>query len=196
MATNHPISVCKIYAFGSSIGLYHFAEYMYKLCYQHINEPDLSWNDFQINHSSAYIIAMMVCLAEFSLRRWYLSGIEVNEPGYLAIVFGFIESSSFSRVVTGVGATMIIFGQYFRIGSMFHAGSNFNHLVQTKKQQGHQLVKTGPYAWVRHPSYFGWFYWAIGTQMLLSNFFILPLWFFAAWTFFSDRIPYEEHHLI
>ena len=57
-------------------------------------------------------------------------------------------------------------------------------------------MTTGPYAWVRHPSYFGWFYWAIGTQMLLSNFFILPLWFFAAWTFFSDRIPYEEHHLI
>ena len=64
---------------------------MYKLCYQHINEPDLSWHDFQIDHSSAYIIAMAVCLTEFSLRRWYLSGVDTNNMGYIAIIFSFIE---------------------------------------------------------------------------------------------------------
>lgn len=57
-------------------------------------------------------------------------------------------------------------------------------------------MKTGPYYWSRHPSYFGWFYWAIGTQLLMSNYVCLPLWIFAAWTFFNDRIPTEEYYLV
>lgn len=31
---------------------------------------------------------------------------------------------------------------------------------------------------------------------MLSNWFCFPLWVLAAFTFFQDRIPYEEYHLI
>ena len=33
------------------------------------------------------------------------------------------------------------------------------------REDGHYLVKSGVYAWFRHPSYVGWFYWSIATQV-------------------------------
>jgi protein-S-isoprenylcysteine O-methyltransferase len=49
---------------------------------------------------------------------------------------------------------------------------------------------------VRHPSYFGWFLWALGTQLLLNNPICFVLWFFAAVTFFKDRVDVEEFYLL
>jgi len=79
---------------------------------------------------------------------------------------------------------------------MFHAKSNFNHLVQYSKHPDHKLVTTGPYYWFRHPSYFGWFMWAVGTQAILSNFICFFLWFYASIQFFYDRVDVEEYYLL
>jgi len=51
------------------------------------------------------------------------------------------------------------------------------------------------YAYFRHPSYFGWSAWALGTQLVLSNPVSLVLYAFAAHSFFYDRIPKEEYKL-
>ena len=94
---------------------------------------------------------------------------------------------------------------------MIHAATSFSHHVAYRKLDSHTLVTTGVYAyvwhhhydrpefsqltgvltfvrWFRHPSYAGFFYWALGTQLLLQN----PgnFIFFAAvlWKFFYDRI--------
>lgn len=40
--------------------------------------------------------------------------------------------------------------------------------VAYKKLPSHQLVKTGIYAWSRHPSYAGFVWWALGTQVGLT----------------------------
>lgn len=37
--------------------------------------------------------------------------------------------------------------------------------VAFNKLKEHQLVKTGIYAWSRHPSYAGFVWWALGTQV-------------------------------
>jgi len=95
-----------------------------------------------------------------------------------------------------MGIFSVLIGHFFRIGSMFHAKSNFNHLVQYEKVEGHQLVTTGPYAFSRHPSYFGWFLWSTGTQLVLSNPICYMLWFFACYMFFSERIDEEEYFLV
>ena len=49
---------------------------------------------------------------------------------------------------------------------------------------------------MRHPSYFGWFYWAIGTQLMLCNPVCTVVYALAAWRFFSMRVPFEEYHLL
>jgi protein-S-isoprenylcysteine O-methyltransferase len=79
---------------------------------------------------------------------------------------------------------------------MFYAAANFNNIVQTEKVEGHSLVKTGPYSISRHPSYFGWFLWSTGTQLVLSNPICYFLWFLACYLFFSERIEDEEKYLI
>ena len=101
-----------------------------------------------------------------------------------------------SRVLSWVGVAMVVVGHAFRVGSMFHCAENFNHRVQTTKADNHKLVTTGPYRYVRHPSYFGWSMWATGTQLVLSNYISFFLWFYASYSFFKKRIPHEEYHLV
>lgn len=79
---------------------------------------------------------------------------------------------------------------------MHTAGHSFSHIVKTKKESDHVLVKTGVYSWSRHPSYLGFFWWAIGTQLLLLNPVSLVIFIFVLWKFFSDRIRVEEEYLI
>ena len=60
-----PSNYSKLGIFISSLGLYHFMEYMYKAEYHHI---DLNWHDFQIDHSKAYGVAMLPCMIEYGLK--------------------------------------------------------------------------------------------------------------------------------
>jgi len=62
-----------------------------------------------------------------------------------------------------IGVIFIVLGHFIRIGAMFTARKSFHHMVQEKKASTHTLVTTGVYAYFRHPSYFGWTVWALGT---------------------------------
>lgn len=64
-----------------------------------------------------------------------------------------------------VGLIMVLCGDCLRKSAMLTAGSNFNHIVQNEKAHSHVLVTNGVYSFFRHPSYVGWFYWSIGTQV-------------------------------
>ena len=54
----------------------------------------------------------------------------------------------------------------------------------------------GVYQVVRHPSYFGWTLWAVGTQVMLFNPISIAGFAFASYMFFKDRIPDEEVLLV
>lgn len=87
-----------------------------------------------------------------------------------------------------LGLGLVVVGQTTRTMAMVHAGSNFNHLVQSRKKQGHVLVTGGIYAWLRHPSYFGFFWWGLGTQLALGNIVCLAGYAVVLWRFFRRRI--------
>lgn len=122
--------------FLSSLGLYHFAEYMYKCRYQFFgNDKKLNWNDFQLNHSWAYNLAIFLCFCEYG-ARWYIISAwypkfhyDVNALGKFVNFVYTIDNSQISKIISIIGGTMVLIGHYFRIGSMFYAGTNFNHLV-------------------------------------------------------------------
>ena len=87
-------------------------------------------------------------------------------------------------------------GQLARSLAMWHAKSNFTHKIAYYKRQDHVLITTGIFAYIRHPSYFGFFWWAVGTQLLLCNPICILGFLFVLHRFFKDRIEEEELLLI
>ncbi|KAH0839888.1 Isoprenylcysteine carboxyl methyltransferase family-domain-containing protein [Lanmaoa asiatica] len=114
---------------------------------------------------------------------------------YLVALF-FIPSSKSLTYISAIGILLVFAGQALRTTAMMNASTNFSHSVAFRKRDSHQLVTDGVYAWFRHPSYTGFFYWALGTQMVLQN----PVSFIGftviLWRFFYRRTRVEERALV
>jgi protein-S-isoprenylcysteine O-methyltransferase Ste14 len=68
-----------------------------------------------------------------------------------------------SPFVNAVAVTLTALGIAFAIWARFYIGQNWSSAVSIKV--GHQLIRTGPYAWVRHPIYSGLLLAMIGTAI-------------------------------
>ncbi|XP_037075541.1 protein-S-isoprenylcysteine O-methyltransferase-like [Pollicipes pollicipes] len=154
---------------------FHFSEY---LCTALTNPRAVSDDSFLLNHSVAYAAAAVSSWLEFWLER---------------ALFPDMKECSFT---IGLGLLLCISGEVIRKLAMFTARTNFNHIVQNERRPDHVLVTHGVYSWFRHPSYVGWFWWSVGTQLLLTNPVCLVGYTAASWTFFRDRVHYEEATLI
>ncbi len=129
-----------------ALSFFHLSEYILTALY---NERTLSNDSFILNHSTEYQLAVLASLIEFSVELW---------------LFKPMKTSQISRAVSAIGLVCVISGEVCRKLAMITAKSNFSHIVQYKKVEGHQLVTNGIYQISRHPSYFGWFYWSIGKK--------------------------------
>jgi protein-S-isoprenylcysteine O-methyltransferase Ste14 len=81
-----------------------------------------------------------------------------------------------------LGATVLVAGLLFAVWAREHLGSNWSRSVTIK--QGHELIKTGPYAVVRHPIYTGILAGFLGTAIALSQvrgFIVFVLIFLILW---------------
>jgi len=159
--------------FMGSLCFYHLAEYLLVAYY---NPTMLSIDSFLVQQE--YVCAMAFSCCEYFLESYFFPGLK----GW--------------AVPTWLGLAGVAFGETFRKGALIQAGHNFTHLISNgSKRQEHQLVTHGVYSVSRHPGYFGWFWWSISSQVLLSNPVSVVLFSAASWHFFNDRIPYEEAHL-
>ena len=87
-----------------------------------------------------------------------------------------------------LGLIMMITGHVFRTTAEMTAGRNFNHQIQMRKDQQHRLVTEGIYQISRHPSYLGWYLWAVGTQVMSLNVVSTIFFIGTSWLFFKERI--------
>jgi protein-S-isoprenylcysteine O-methyltransferase len=99
-------------------------------------------------------------------------------------------------VVVCIGLVLVLIGQVVRSLAMLQAGQSFNHQIQTHKAASHKLVTERIYSVFRHPSYFGFFYWGIGTQLVMQNLICFFAYAAVLWMFFNDRIRREELKLV
>eukprot|EP01136_Pigoraptor_vietnamica_P000146 Opistho-1_new@25083 len=142
------------------------------------NLQKLSLDSFLLNHSFEYKAAAVFCCTEYAIESL------------------FFPTWKHHPWVSAVGLAVVLFGEFVRKLAMFTARSNFSHIIADDKRKGHELVTIGIYGRLRHPSYFGWFWWSIGTQILLCNPVSLVGFAVASWRFFRERIAYEEETLI
>ncbi|KAI1337923.1 putative isoprenylcysteine carboxyl methyltransferase [Xylariaceae sp. FL0016] len=171
----------RIYFFGGALATFHFLEFWTTAKYNTSNVMISSflltenWPNYFIAHTSAFFECLLTNLIAPN-RSW-----APFYSGHLLLLLGLI---------------MVVVGQTARSAAMIHAGRSFNHRVQTKKRQDHELVTTGIYSYIRHPSYFGFFYWAIGTQLVLGNPLCFIMFAGVLWYFFSTRVKHEETKLV
>ena len=121
------------------------------------------------NHSREFYIALAACTVEY-LMEWLLC-LWLKQ-------FGLWHA---------LGLLLVLGGQAVRSVAEFATGSNFIHMVAVDKRSEHQLMTHGIYERLRHPSYFSYFYWVVGTQMLLGNPVCCAGYTMVTWKFFSEH---------
>lgn len=72
-----------------------------------------------------------------------------------------------SMALYGAGVAVLAAGLAFSVWARLHLGRNWSGTVTVKRD--HELVQSGPYAWVRHPIYTGLLGGFVGTAMLLDQ---------------------------
>ncbi|KAL6716995.1 farnesyl cysteine-carboxyl methyltransferase [Lecanora helva] len=168
--------------FLTSLSLFHYLEYQVTALY---NPLAATTSAFLLSQNGrAYNIAHTLAFTECGIH-WYFF------PNTFEV-----EDVTAQSLFLGLGFAMMIVGQLVRTTAMAQAGKNFSHVVSVKKKEGHVLVTDGVYSVLRHPSYFGFFWWGLGSQLVLGNLVCLLGYAVVLWRFFSARIAKEEQSLI
>ncbi|PBP18711.1 prenyl cysteine carboxyl methyltransferase Ste14 [Diplocarpon rosae] len=136
----------------------------------------------QPNNGAAYAIAHTASLLETALLH--------------LVCPDAILPPAIHNLALALGIVLVAVGQGTRAAAMLTAGTNFSHVVRHTKAQSHELVTTGVYGVFRHPSYFGFFWWSVGTQLVCGNIFCLAAFVGVLWKFFKSRIGGEEQLLV
>lgn len=164
-----------------ALALFHFLEYYITAKY---NPKKVNSQSFLINNGIEYTVAHTVAIFECLVEGWLF-------PRWKTY-----NHSAFRQIIVTIGLTLLIVGQVVRSLAMYTAGKSFSHIVKVEKENDHKLVTNGVYLYIRHPSYFGFFWWAMGTQLLLLNPITSVAFAYVLHGFFSKRIPFEERHLV
>lgn len=163
-----------------ALTLFHFLEYYITAKY---NPGKVHSDSFLLfgngkEYLGAHTFALLECLVEYAIRPQCK------------------RTTGIRYYIVFVGVVLTIFGQYIRTLAMKTAAQSFSHIIKRKKESNHVLVTNGLYSIFRHPSYFGFFWWAIGLQLVLLNPLSLIVFTLVLWRFFNQRIKVEEKYLV
>lgn len=158
------------------IGVFHALEFVSAVLW---NPTQVDDDSFILEDSDLWIVYGGT-LIEYFLRDRYLNWWKLPFmicPPIIGLIFGVI-------------------GQTTRTLAMYTARQSFSHYIQTEKGAHHTLITNGIYSILRHPSYFGYFWWFVGTEIVAGNPLVLIVGIYKLWDFFNRRIVYEEDLLI
>ncbi|EIW66589.1 hypothetical protein TREMEDRAFT_34839 [Tremella mesenterica DSM 1558] len=163
----------------TAMGLFHLLEFWTTAGW---NREKLSVDSFLINNGKEYHYAHAFGLAEYFISSYFWPN-------------KFHSKWCSPLAILGI-TTLLLLSQALRSIAMIQASSSFSHLIKTIKLDDHVLVTWGVYGWTRHPSYAGFFYWAISTQLLLGNIISTLMFIVVLGRFFTRRIIAEEEYLV
>ncbi|KAJ2162294.1 farnesyl cysteine-carboxyl methyltransferase [Coemansia sp. RSA 552] len=161
----------------AAIALYHMLEYLSVALY---NPSRVEMDSFMFNPDvgNGYIAAMALSAIEYLAEHWMFG--QAKAPG----------------LVSAVGLVLVVAGQAMRTLAMVTAKTSFNHYIAIRREQDHRLITHGIYSYERHPSYVGFFLWAVGLQLMLQNVVSGLLFAGVLGRFFVRRTRKEEAFLL
>ncbi|KAJ2078535.1 farnesyl cysteine-carboxyl methyltransferase [Coemansia sp. RSA 988] len=178
IAVGHGWTITGVFGlYVAAAALYHMLEYLSVALYN----PDRTESGsfmFNPDGDNRYMVAMAVSVVEYVIECW---------------AFGRTKEPS---AITMVGFVIAIIGQIIRTLAMVTAKASFNHYVATHRAVDHQLITHGIYRYERHPSYVGFFLWAVGLQTMLKNAVTTILFIVVLGYFFTKRTRKEEAFLL
>jgi len=160
--------------FIATLSTFHFLEF-FTLAYANTPEAQISTFLFTSN-GLPYAIAHLSAILECIITNIFF-------PNFRIAPYHFITS-----ILVFFGIVTVLVGQGIRSVAILSAGKSFTHIVQTSKRPEHVLVTGGIYKYLRHPSYFGFFWWGLGTQIVLGNTVSFIGYAVVLHRFFSSRI--------
>jgi protein-S-isoprenylcysteine O-methyltransferase Ste14 len=115
------------------------------------------------------------------------------ESAWLPVIFSFGKLLALGDWLTWLGVFIMVSGVVFRRYAIAVLGKFFTAIVQIHKD--HQLIKVGPYRYIRHPSYLGILILALGNGIALANWISLLLCIALPAIGIVQRIKVEENEL-
>jgi protein-S-isoprenylcysteine O-methyltransferase Ste14 len=115
------------------------------------------------------------------------------EGSWLPVIFRHGQIMNPGNWMTWVGVLFMIAGVVFRWYAISRLGKFFTATIQIQKD--HQIIKAGPYRYLRHPSYSGILILTIGNGVALSNWISLLLCIALPAIGIIKRISVEEKEL-
>lgn len=159
-------ALCRLSLYALATSVFHMLEFLTTAYY---NTAEVDDDSFILTDRDLYYVATASVVETVVVHRYF--------------------NYSFTSLF---GLLLVVAGQGCRTLAMYTAGESFNHYVQRERVEKHKLVTSGIYRYLRHPSYFGYFWWFIGMQVLLENWITATLGAYKLIGFFKARIHYEE----
>lgn len=147
----------------------------------HLSQPDMELfgaGKTKEDNNSAMVLmwTFVLCMLAPMLLRYY-AGVFVWNP-----------------TLIGVGLGISVFGLAFRIYAIRYLGKQFT--TKVKIVDDHELINTGPYKYMRHPSYTGTMLLILGNALMYGSIWIAILITLAMYLGYQYRIKHEEKALI
>ena len=159
----------------------------------------------------AYLVVMLYCCAELALTIYRRAGhkTEKADQGSIYVIWGTISVSISIALLLGrslefadmpffrqhheIGIALLFLGLLLRVYSIIHLGRFFT--VNVAIAHDHRVVDTGPYRYVRHPSYTGVLLAYLGLGLCLANWVSLLIILLPSTAIMLWRIAIEERAL-
>ena len=175
--------------FLAALSLFHFLEFYVTALY---NPPAATTSAFLLTgngyaYNAAHTLALIECIfGNYVVPRY------ISQRPYLYPFVTLVPAERGTRTAWLIlGFALLVVGQATRTIAMAQAATNFTHLISFRKKESHVLVTDGVYRWLRHPAYFGFFWWGLGTQIVMGNAACFVGYAMVLWRFFKHRIESE-----
>lgn len=163
---------------------------------------------------AAIVFALAWCVCEFYARRdtWRQGAVRkpagtMDRGTYPAIALSLAVGIGFSTIAfltglggyfpvwtVGVGIPIMAVGLAIRVWALTTLGKFFTMPITLRSD--HELVRNGPYRWIRHPAYTGGFLTAAGLPIILGTPFGTSVTIIACLVAYVYRIRIEEAVLL